>query len=288
MAFGAGSVHKEVVLKEGDGQGREGVRTDLVIRGVWDRQRDASFDVCVTNADAPSYGNRPTRSILATHERRKKNKHVRVCEDLSMTFTPLVVTVDGVWGREAEHFFTRLTEQLLTRQGCYLDSDLKQQNQLTVLYYVWPPLMQVQLQTDCRVRAKPYDQDNDADSVSFLIEKDKDGRLIAEYPRKLWVLVGDDSDVKPEEALRLRLEKQALRHGCAVDNFDRWHFYKYDNKTYDKAGELVHVKTLELKDESQAIVDSIMELLHRDDTRLPLQRWDDALYHNFDEDDEEA
>ncbi|CEM26585.1 unnamed protein product [Vitrella brassicaformis CCMP3155] len=37
MAFGAGSVHKEVVLKEGDGRGREGVRTDLVIRGVWDR-----------------------------------------------------------------------------------------------------------------------------------------------------------------------------------------------------------------------------------------------------------
>ncbi|CEM06600.1 unnamed protein product [Vitrella brassicaformis CCMP3155] len=172
----------------------------------------------------------------------------------------------------------------------YLDSDLKQQNQLTVSYYVWPLLMQMQLQTDCRVRAKPYDQDNiKATSVSFLIEKDKDGRLIAEYPRKLWVLVGDDSDVKPEEALRLRLEKQqTLRYGCAVDTFRRWHFYKYDNKTYDKAGELVHVKTLKLEDESQAIVDSIMELLHRDDTRLPLQQWDDALYHNFDEDDEEA
>ncbi|CEM03525.1 unnamed protein product [Vitrella brassicaformis CCMP3155] len=206
----------------------------------------------------------------------------------------------AVYGRGAEEVRQhlpplpriKLPDELVNRQwmagrigGDFLQADLKQRNLLTVCYYVWPLFEQMQLQTDWRVRARPYDQDNDAISVSFLIEKDTNApELIDEYPRKVWVLVGIDRDAKPEDALKLRLEKEALRYGCIVDTLRRCHFYKYD----EKAGALVHGETLGLAKQSQAIVDSIVELLHRHDTTLPFQKWDDALYLFLDEDGEEA
>ena len=119
-AYGQSAVKKEVTLvRSGEEEGQEGVRTDMVVRGVWERQKDASFDLCVVNADAPSYRNRnqSTASVLAKAAKDKKRHHLRVCEDRSMHFTPLCVTVDGVWGREANAFFSRLVEQLRTKAG---------------------------------------------------------------------------------------------------------------------------------------------------------------------------
>jgi len=46
----------------------------------------------------------------------KKAYHRRVCEDRQVhPLTPLCVTVDGVWGREANGFFSRLVEKLRTK-----------------------------------------------------------------------------------------------------------------------------------------------------------------------------
>ena len=117
MAWGCGSVKKEVTLREGVVGGDPGVRTDLVVRGVWEPQVSASFDLCITNADARSYGNRTTSSILAQHERTKKTHHRLISEDSRMHFTPIAVTVDGVWGREAVHFLKRIASALQTREG---------------------------------------------------------------------------------------------------------------------------------------------------------------------------
>uniref|UniRef100_A0A7S1P363 Uncharacterized protein n=1 Tax=Vitrella brassicaformis TaxID=1169539 RepID=A0A7S1P363_9ALVE len=44
--------------------------------------------------------------------------HSRVCEDKSIYFTALCVTVDGVWGREASGSFSRLVEKVRPPSGC--------------------------------------------------------------------------------------------------------------------------------------------------------------------------
>ncbi|CEM17529.1 unnamed protein product [Vitrella brassicaformis CCMP3155] len=104
-AWGESAVRKEVVIVEPEEEGEKGVRTDMVVIGVWERQKDVSFDVCVTNADAPSYRKQSTASILKSKAKTKKAHHSRVW----------CVTVDGVWGREANGFFSRLVEKLRTK-----------------------------------------------------------------------------------------------------------------------------------------------------------------------------
>ncbi|CEM32247.1 unnamed protein product [Vitrella brassicaformis CCMP3155] len=82
---------------------------------------------------------------------------------------------------------------------------LKDRNLLLVVFYVWPLLEQMIFQTDWRIYAKPYDQDNhDATSVSFLVGKDR------AYRRHIWVMAGDDREElegtkSPQELLRSRL-----------------------------------------------------------------------------------
>ena len=107
------------MLREGELGGAAGVRTDLLVRGVWEPQVMASLDLCIINADAPCYQNtnRSTASILKQHETSKKAHHRRVTEEGRMSFTPLAVTVDGVWGRESLHFLRRLAATLVEREG---------------------------------------------------------------------------------------------------------------------------------------------------------------------------
>ncbi|CEM37722.1 unnamed protein product, partial [Vitrella brassicaformis CCMP3155] len=118
MAWGDAGVRREVVLKEGE-EGEGGVRADIVARGVWERQAAASFDICITDVDAPSYAskNRSTKSILKQHETAKKKKyHSAVC-DSRVTFCPLVVTCDGVWGHDANVFIAHMAHALLEKEG---------------------------------------------------------------------------------------------------------------------------------------------------------------------------
>lgn len=53
---------------------------DLAIHGVWEAQREALFDVRVSDADAPSYVSRPFMSVLINAEEEKKRKYVFLCE----------------------------------------------------------------------------------------------------------------------------------------------------------------------------------------------------------------
>ncbi|CEM27715.1 unnamed protein product [Vitrella brassicaformis CCMP3155] len=114
-AWGESAARKEVVVIVETEEGEKGLRTEMVVRGVWERQKDVSLDLCVTKADASSYRKKSTASILKSKAKAKEAHHRRVCEDKSIHFTPLCVTVDGVWGREANGFFSRLVEKLRSR-----------------------------------------------------------------------------------------------------------------------------------------------------------------------------
>ena len=72
----------------------------------------ALLDVCVVDNDAQSYTNHPVGAILFSTEHEKKNKYTAAAESRRATFTPFVVSVDGIFGREATCFLKRGAECL--------------------------------------------------------------------------------------------------------------------------------------------------------------------------------
>ena len=56
------------------------VVADLSIRGVWQSQTVASFDVRVIDTDAPSYLHRDVSSVLSSAEEEKKRKYIDAAE----------------------------------------------------------------------------------------------------------------------------------------------------------------------------------------------------------------
>ena len=106
-------VKREPFVKEPDVEnGTPALIADLSARGVWDRQSAASFDIHVTDTDAPSYQNRNPMNVLKTAEIEKKNKYGPACEEKHMSFTPLVTSIDGVLAPEFTFFLKRLADVL--------------------------------------------------------------------------------------------------------------------------------------------------------------------------------
>ena len=102
-------VIKEPVVREADVKNADGgLRLDLGIRGVWQPQVEALFDVKVVDTDAPSHRTRSPEAILESGAKEKK----RVYEQAVGNFTPIVLSVDGLLHREAEHFLKRMAANL--------------------------------------------------------------------------------------------------------------------------------------------------------------------------------
>jgi hydrogenase maturation factor HypE len=70
------------------------------------------FDIRVIDTDAPSYLHRDVASVLSSAEEEKKRKYNDAAEARRASFTPLVVSVDGVLGREAEWFIQLLADKI--------------------------------------------------------------------------------------------------------------------------------------------------------------------------------
>ena len=106
-------IRREPIIREGvpDNQTTT-LYADLLIRGVWNSQESAAFDVRVTDTDAESYSGRSTESILRSAEQEKKQKYKDACQERHISFTPLVISVDGVLGAEFNQFLKRLGEGL--------------------------------------------------------------------------------------------------------------------------------------------------------------------------------
>ena len=68
----------------------------------------ALFDVRVTDTDAPSHSQRVVTAVLSSAEEEKKKKYSEAAALRRASFTPLVVSVDGVLGREANFLSNNL------------------------------------------------------------------------------------------------------------------------------------------------------------------------------------
>ena len=101
-------------------------RSDVRARGFWREGQHAFFDICVTNADCASQEDTSIKSVLRSHELKKKRKYnTRIMEVEQGTFTPIVLTVKGVMGPEATRYHKILAEKLSTKTGERYDDVLR-------------------------------------------------------------------------------------------------------------------------------------------------------------------
>ncbi len=91
------------------------LRGDVAVHGFWKRGATAIFDIRVTDTDAPTYRGLAPRKVLARHEKEKKDKYVEHCLARRRHFTPLVFSVDGLRGAEAEAATKRLASRLAAK-----------------------------------------------------------------------------------------------------------------------------------------------------------------------------
>jgi len=85
------------------------------VRGVWQPQTGALFDIRIVDTDAQSYSACTPLVVLCSAGAEKKRKYSQACHDHCATFTPLCVSVDGVLGPEAEFFVKRLSDFLAAK-----------------------------------------------------------------------------------------------------------------------------------------------------------------------------
>ena len=71
-----------------------------MIQGLWDRQVNVIIDARLGDAGADTYKYKPMTSLLARWEKIKKDKHSKNCHDQRKHFSPFVLLVDGMIGRE--------------------------------------------------------------------------------------------------------------------------------------------------------------------------------------------
>ena len=66
-------ISKPVLQEPSDDQ--PGLRADWKVRGFWEVQRDALFDICIFNADASSLSNQNLQTFFDARKRLKKEKY---------------------------------------------------------------------------------------------------------------------------------------------------------------------------------------------------------------------
>ena len=93
-------------------------RLDIRVRGFWERQRSAFFDVRVCHLNADSYREQNPEQIYKQHENEKKRQYgSRVMEVEQGTFMPLIFSSTGGMGAECKLYRKRLVELLALKKG---------------------------------------------------------------------------------------------------------------------------------------------------------------------------
>ena len=71
-----------------------------MVQVLWGCQFDTIIDVKLGDSDTDSYEYEPTAALLARWETIKKDKHIKHCHDQRKHFSPFVLSVEVMLGRE--------------------------------------------------------------------------------------------------------------------------------------------------------------------------------------------
>jgi hypothetical protein len=118
-----GNALKEPIV-EAPLPGRDGLRADLRVVGVWAEMIAALFDIRVTYTDAASYLTRTPTAVLESQAQEKIRKYGPSCARSHQHFTPLVLGVTGETHADTQKFMDAIARQLAGKWGKRL-SDVK-------------------------------------------------------------------------------------------------------------------------------------------------------------------
>jgi hypothetical protein len=93
----------------------EGLRGDLLVRGIWSKQTSCIIDVCICDTDSNSYLSSTPEKVMWKQELEKKKKYLQPCLDSRRDFTPYVLSVDGMLATEVKELNKRLAGKIANR-----------------------------------------------------------------------------------------------------------------------------------------------------------------------------
>ena len=117
------SVEPELMPIERDGpQGRRNMadraRLDVAGVGVWGAYEKTYLDIRIMHPNSPSYVNKPIQDLYASHEQEKKRKYnERVLQVERGSFTPIVGSTSGGWGKEADKHHKRIATLIAIKRN---------------------------------------------------------------------------------------------------------------------------------------------------------------------------
>ena len=101
-------ISEPIVQESNESDDLKGLQADWSVRGFWDSQRTALFDVCIFNADACSFRNQSLQTIFQMKKHIKKSKYCQAAEARRASFTPIIASCEAIFDNEAEVYFKRL------------------------------------------------------------------------------------------------------------------------------------------------------------------------------------
>jgi hypothetical protein len=92
-------------------------RDDVLIQGIWERGTDCILDIRVTDTYTPTYQMKDPSKVIEAAEHLKKKKYLQPCLNQRRQFTPFIVSVDGLTGKEAKSVLKVLAARSATKAG---------------------------------------------------------------------------------------------------------------------------------------------------------------------------
>ena len=119
-------------------------RLDISAVGFRSPQELRFFDVRIFNPNSPSYAGRDPSALYvtlchptSTHENSKKNDYIDRVQSVDCgSFTPLIYSNSGGWGKEASTFHTRLAKLIAQKRKeeyCHVISFIKKRIRFSIL-----------------------------------------------------------------------------------------------------------------------------------------------------------
>eukprot|EP00957_Ditylum_brightwellii_P034670 2628177-Ditylum_brightwellii.AAC.1 len=106
------------VVRQKDRNKEGSIYGDLMIRHLWKRQVYTVISIRITDTDAKSHILHPLETLLAGKEKEKKGKYLIACLDQNQHFSPFVVSVNGILGKEAAMGLMQLSRKLAIKWDC--------------------------------------------------------------------------------------------------------------------------------------------------------------------------